>query len=100
MQLLIGKVRANIMTQYLINDLSISKNIVNLRKNAGMTQEYVAIQLQTMGLNISRSRLSMIELGRLNVPISLLVGLKNIFNCNYCNFFDGLDEIFAAKSVE
>ena len=88
------------MAQYLINDLSISKNIVKLRKNAGMTQEYVSVQLQTMGLNISRSRLSMIELGRLNVPISLLVGLKNIFNCDYSSFFDGLDEIFAMNSMK
>ena len=71
------------MRQYLINDLNISKNIVQLRKEANMTQDYVAIQLQTMGLNISRSRLSMIELGRLNIPVSMLVALKIIFKCDY-----------------
>lgn len=79
------------MNQYLINDLNISENIVKLRKEAGMTQNYVAIRLQTMGLNISRSRLSMIELNRLNVPVSMLVALKIIFNCDYSNFFDGLE---------
>ena len=81
------------MNQYFINDLNISKNIVKLRKKADMTQEYVAVQLQTMGLNISRSRLSMIELGRLNVPVSLLVALKIIFKCSYPEFFEGLEKM-------
>jgi len=85
------------MEQYLINDLSISGNIVKLRKRAGMTQNYVAIQLQTMGLNISRSRFSMIELGRLNVPVSMLVALKIIFKCNYSDFFEGLEEQLEAR---
>ena len=80
------------MKQYLINDLSISPNIVKLRKNRRMTQNYVAIQLQVMGLNISRSRLSMIEIGRLNVPVSVLVALKMIFKCEYSDFFSGLEE--------
>ena len=80
------------MKQYLISDLNISQNIVRLRKSAKMTQNYVAIQLQTMGLNISRSRFSMIELGRLNVPVSVLIGLKIIFNCAYADFFKGLEE--------
>lgn len=86
------------MKQYIIGDLNISKNIVMLRKAAGMTQNYVAIQLQTMGLNISRSRLSMIELGRLNVPVGVLVGLKIIFKCDYANFFAGLEETLTSDS--
>ena len=81
------------MKQYLISDINISKNIVRLRKSAGFTQDYVAIQLQTMGLNISRSRLSMIELNRLNVPVSVLVALKIIFKCEYCDFFIGLEDM-------
>lgn len=80
------------MKQFLIADLDISDNIVKLRKRAGMTQNYVAIQLQTMGLNITRSRLSMIELKRLNVPVSLLVALKIIFKCDYSDFFNGLEQ--------
>lgn len=80
------------MNQYLISDLNISENIVKLRKKSNLTQNDVAIKLQTMGLNISRSRLSMIELNRLNVPVSLLVALKIIFKCEYQDFFIGLDE--------
>lgn len=81
------------MKQYLISDLNISKNIAKLRREANMTQEYAAIQLQTMGLNISRSRLSMIELGRLNVPVSMLVALKIILKCDYSDFFKGLEKM-------
>lgn len=79
------------MTPYLIADFDLSGNIVRLRKARGMTQSYVSIQLQTMGLNISRSRLSMIELGRLNVPVSMLVALKVLFRCDYGDFFEGLE---------
>lgn len=88
------------MKQYLLVDLSLSDNIVRLRKANRMTQEYVSIQLQTMGLNISRSRLSMIELGRLNVPVSLLVALKSIFKCSYEDFFEGLDACLLNGSAE
>lgn len=79
------------LKQYLLNDLDIADNIVILRKRAGMTQNYVAVRLQTMGLNITRSRLSMIELKRLNVPVSLIVALKIIFKCEFSEFFDGLE---------
>jgi len=80
------------MNQYFIKDMNISENIVKIRKKSKMTQNYVAIQLQTMGINISRSRLSMIELNRLNVPVSMLVALKIIFKCNYSDFFTGLED--------
>ncbi len=79
------------MKQYLIDDLNISGNIVKLRKAAGITQKHVSIQLETMGLNISRSRFSMIELGKLNIPVSILVALKILFRCDYSSFFDGLE---------
>ena len=88
------------MKQYLISDINISENIVKLRKVAGVTQNYVAIQLQTMGLNISRSRLSMIELNRLNVPVSVLVALKIILKCDYSDFFIGLEDKLSEGIME
>ena len=88
------------MEQYLISDINISASIAKLRKRADMTQNYVAIQLQTMGLNISRSRLSMIELGRLNVPVSMLVALKIIFKCDYSCFFDGLEKTLESRQLQ
>ncbi len=80
--------------QYLIEDMSIAGNLARLRKAAKMTQKYAAIQLQTMGVNISRARLSMIELNRLNVPVSMLVALKVLYKCDYADFFAGLEEKF------
>ena len=73
-------------------DLNISKNIQKQRKNAKMTQEQVAARLQLMNLSINRSYYSQIELGLLNVPISMLVALKLIFQCEYADFFEGLEE--------
>ena len=81
-------------TKYLIRDFDISKNIVKLRKRAKMTQDQVAAKLQLMEINISRSHFSLIELGRNNVPISMLVGLRIILNCEYADFFEGLENRF------
>ena len=81
-------------TQYLIRDFEISRNIARLRKKEGLTQDQVAAKLQLLGVNISRSHFSLIELGRNNVPISLLVGLKIILQCNYADFFEGLENNF------
>ena len=78
--------------QFLRKDLTISENLVKLRKRAGMTQEDVAVQLQLAGVTMTRSHFSGIELGRLNIPISMLVALKTIFKCEYADFFEGLDE--------
>ena len=80
------------MTQYLIKDFGISKNILRLRKQARLTQDNLTAKLQTMGVNISRSHFSMIETGKLNIPIDMLVALKIIFRCDYSCFFEGLEE--------
>jgi len=79
-------------TQYLRKDLSISENIIKLRKKADMKQKDVAIQLQLMGIKMSRSHFSGIEVGRLNISVGALVALKTIFKCEYADFFEGLDE--------
>ena len=79
------------MSKYLRADVSIAKNIVKLRKGMKLTQEQTVAKLQLMGLNYTRSRYSLIELERLNVPVSMLVALKIIFQCEYAAFFEGLD---------
>jgi len=33
----------------------------------------------------------MIELGKLNVPVSMLAALKIIFKCEYADFFAGIE---------
>ena len=43
-----------------------------------------------MGLKISKSSYAKIETNRLNIKVSELVALKQIFNVSFDAFFDGL----------
>lgn len=72
-------------------DLNLGGNIRKLRIRSGMTQEQVVAKLQVMGLSISRSSYAKIEANLLNIRVSELVGLKNIFNCRFEDFFEGLE---------
>jgi len=83
------------MKQYKQTDIDLGDNIARLRKERKMTQNYVANQLQLMGLKITRSRLSMIEQRRLNVPASLLIAIKTIFKCEYEDFFADLEDHYS-----
>lgn len=80
------------MSQNLIVDIDIKDNIQSLRRASGLSQAAVAAKLQTMGIKMSRSWLSAIELGKRNVPVKVLVGLKIVFKCEYNDFFSGLEE--------
>lgn len=80
------------MSQNLIVDMDIKDNIKALRLKNDMSQAMVAAKLQTMGVKMSRSWFSAIELGKRNVPVRVLVGLKIIFKCNYEDFFAGLEQ--------
>ena len=81
--------------QNIIVDMDMTDNLKALRKNSGMSQSVVAARLQTMGIKMSRSWLSAIELGRRNLPLKVLVGLKLIYRCNYEDFFTGLEKQMA-----
>lgn len=80
------------MSQNLIVDMDIKDNIRAIREKSGLSQATVAARLQTMGVKMSRSWFSAIELGKRNVPVKVLVGLKVIFKCRYEDFFQGLEE--------
>ncbi len=72
-------------------DETIAENIARLRNEKKLSQYTVAAQLQAMGLNYSRSRLSMIERKQRAIPASLIVGLSIVFGCAYEDFFEELD---------
>lgn len=72
-------------------DLGIGHNIRGLRVRSGMTQEQVVAKLQLAGLPISHSSYAKIETNLLNIRVSELVCLKNIFNCRFDDFFEGLE---------
>ncbi len=72
-------------------DETIAENITRLRHEKNLSQYTVAAQLQAMGLNYSRSRLSMIERKQRAIPANLIVGLTIVFGCEYKDFFEALN---------
>ena len=46
------------MSNRIVPDIGIGKNLRRLRKNAGLTQEQVAAKLQLRGISVSREMLS------------------------------------------
>ncbi|MCL2698190.1 MAG: helix-turn-helix domain-containing protein [Oscillospiraceae bacterium] len=72
-------------------DISIGKNLRNLRNLQDLTQEEVAAKLQLLGCDITRSYYSRYETGELNIKVSELVALTKIFKCQYNDFFADLE---------
>ena len=71
-------------------DMDIGHNIQRLRRNANMTQEQVVAHLQLMGIEISKSTYAKLETNRMNIKVSELVAMKEIFHAEYQDFFVGL----------
>ena len=71
--------------------MDIGHNIQALRKKAALTQEQVVAKLQLMGLDISKSTYAKLETNRMNIRVSELVALKEIFRAEFSDFFAGLD---------
>lgn len=73
--------------QKILNNQTLGGNIKKLRIEKGLTQEQTVTKLQLLGSPISRSTYSIIEMGRGNIYVSDLVGLQQIFNSDYAEFF-------------
>lgn len=71
-------------------DLSIGANLKKLRKAAHYTQEGLTAQMQLYGCATTRGIYSQIETGTYNIRISELLVLKEIFHCEWEDFFKGL----------
>ena len=76
--------------QKLRPDMDIGHNIRALRKAAKLTQDQTVAKLQIMGLEISKSTYAKIETNRMNIKVSELLALKQIFNVDFNAFFDNL----------
>ncbi len=63
------------------------QNLQRIRTSCGLSQEQTVARLQVLGSPLSRSTYSLIELGRGNIYVSDLVGLKQIFQVDYSEFF-------------
>lgn len=77
--------------QKLRPDMDIGQNISALRRAAKLTQDQTIAQMQVMGIKISKSSYAKIETNRMNVKVSELVALKQIFNVDFNAFFENLD---------
>jgi len=81
------------VVQWIKQDISIGKNLRNLRKNHGLTQPQVVAKMQLLGSTISRSTYSNIEGGIRNIKVSDLIILRTVFEVDYSEFFEGLLDI-------
>lgn len=76
--------------QKLRPDLDIGHNISALRRAAKLTQDQTVAKMQVMGIEISKSTYAKIETNRMNIKVSELVALKQIFGVDFSAFFEDL----------
>ena len=67
-------------------------NLRRLREKAEISQEKLCAKLQRRGCDIGRSTYAKYESGELNIKCSVLIELRNIYNCTYDDFFFGLEK--------
>lgn len=79
------------MEQKIRCDRNMGDNLRKLRKAKHLSQEKVCKELQLLGCDVGRSTYAKYEYGELNIPASVLVALRKIYNCSYDDYFDGLD---------
>lgn len=80
------------MADSLKQGISIGKNLKHLRKQAHLTQEQAAAQLQTKGLSISADILAKMEQGRYSIRLSVLLEMERIYQVKaFDEFFEGLE---------
>lgn len=79
------------MEQKIRRDLNLGDNLRRLREISGLSQEKLCAELQLRGCDIGRSTYAKYEAGQLNIRASVIVCLRKIYNCEYDDFFLGLD---------
>ncbi len=67
-------------------------NLRRLRAGAGLSQEKLCAELQRRGCDIGRSTYAKYEAGELNIKASVLIELRNLYQCAYDEFFAGLEQ--------
>ncbi len=78
------------MEQKLRRDCNMGGNLRKLRNNFDISQEKLCAELQRRGCDIGRSTYEKYESGELNIRISVLIALKEIYKCSYDDFFENL----------
>lgn len=78
------------MEQKIRRDLNMGYNLRRLRNDSGLSQEKLCARLQQHGCDIGRTTYEKYESGELNIRASVIVALKEIYNCSYDEFFKDL----------
>ncbi len=78
------------MVQKIRQDRIIGDNLRDLRVKNGFSQEKLCAELQRRGCDIARSAYAKYEAGELNVKVSVILALKEIYSCQFDDFFAGL----------
>ena len=65
----------------------VGTNIRRLRKENGMKATEVIARLQVKGINVTTGIFSKVEHGRNNPSVDMLIGLTDIFKCDFNEFF-------------
>ena len=79
------------MEQKIRRDRNMGDNLRRLRGMHGLSQEKLCVQLQCMGCDIGHTTYAKYEAGELNIRASVLIALKQIYDCTYDDFFLGLE---------
>lgn len=67
----------------------LGKNLQNLRKRSGLSQQQVAAKLQLEGIPVSREVISQMELGKYNTRVRVLMELTKIYHATLDELFEG-----------
>lgn len=69
---------------------NLGTNIRRFRMEKHLTQEQTVAKMQLLGVDISRGTYSQIECGIVNIRVEDLLALREIFDVEIGQFFDGL----------
>ena len=78
------------MEQKIRRDRYMGRNLRRLRDAADVSQEKLCAELQKRGCDIGRSTYAKYESGELNIRASVLIQLREIYQCSYDEFFKDL----------
>lgn len=79
------------MEQKIKRDRNMGDNLKRLRLNHNISQEKLCAELQRRGCDIGRTTYAKYEAGQLNIRASVLIELKQIYGCEYDDFFKNLE---------
>ena len=79
------------MEQKIRRDRNMGDNLKRLRLDHNISQEKLCAELQRRGCDIGRTTYAKYEAGQLNIRASVLIELRQIYGCEYDDFFKGLE---------